>query len=259
MFWWKRQSKVKKVFYAGAALSLAAGVSAGKTAVIPGVFLSLILLFLALLLPNKPTGKTPQEREWNLLITPRVSGKDKVFRTILSIISLIFIFVSVFLLFRSLAAENYAMGLIYGFVLVAALSSWVYLHPTIYNEFFSRTKIIPLLRKTDLKKLYEDVSTIKTPYGTPLMGIIPGVKEPVAVYRIIDLNWIVYFYVHNDEIIIDSQYLGTQEMNMQEVDWVLIFIQQLADMFAFIENTGRMPDDEEIARLFKMPKDKDRF
>lgn len=251
MFWWKRQSNIKKVFYAGSVMCLAAGISAGREAMIGGVMLSIMFLVVALVLPNKGKSQTPEEKKWKYLITPHISSKDKIYRNIFSIIALLFFFVSVYLLFSALLEQSYALAIIYAMVMFAALSSWVYLHPAVYNDFFMRTKIIPLQRPIKLKKLFEEVSSIRTPYGCPLMGIIPDVKEPVAVYRIIDLNWVVFFYIRNDDIIIDSRYLGTKELNPEEVDWVLVFIQQLADMFSFIENTGEVPDDEDIVRIFK--------
>lgn len=256
MFWWRRQTVLKKVFYAGALMSLAAGISAGSKGITGGTLLFIVFLFIALLLPSKPKAKTEQEKAWNYVITPHVPKKNKLMQFIFSVIAIIIALIAVYFLLDFLLKENYAVALICCFVMVASLSSFVYLHPAIYNEFFSRTKIIPLDKKTNTKALFEEVSTIKTTYGTPLMGLVEGIKEPVAVYRIIDYNWIVFFYIKNDEIIIDSRYQSPDEMDMNETDWVLIFIQQLANMFSFIENTGNIPDDKEIAKLFTLPENR---
>lgn len=250
MFWWRRQSTLKKVFYAGSVMSLAAGISGGPKTLLGGVILFILFLVIALLSPSKKKATTPSDKEWNTVITPHIPKKNKSWHILFSVIALILLTVSVFFLITSLNNDNYITALICGLVFIASLSSWVYLHPEVYNDFFSRNKIIPLSRPTTLKQLFNDVSSIKTPYGTPLMGVVEGIKEPVAVYRIIDLNWIVFFYIHGDDIIVDSRYLNTDEIPITETELVFTFIQQLADLFSFIENTGQVPDSKEIARIF---------
>lgn len=250
MFWWQKQSAFKKAFYIGSLMSLAAGISAGSKGVTGGVVLSIAFLFIALLTPNENKPKTEEEKNWRSVITPRPAKKHKNLIHLLSIFAVILIIASLYFLINSLMNENYAVAIICGTLFVASLSSWVYLHPSVYNDFYLRNKIVPLQKETTTKALFDKVSSIKTPYGVPELSFIEGIKEQVGVYRLIGYNWVVFFYVHNDEIIIDSRYLNTQEISYKEHERVFIFIQQLANMFSFIENTGEVPDDQEIVRLF---------
>lgn len=252
MFWWRHQSNLRKILFIGAFMSLAAGISAGDKGIVGGVLLFVIFLVAGTIIPNKRS-KTPEEKQWKKKITPRVYGNERNMRMFLSIVSLGIAIISTFFLFRSLLNLKYNLALITGFAAVFCFSSWVYLHPKYYNEIFTLQKIVPLRKPETIAELYDKVKDIKTPFGQPLMGLVEGLKEPVAVYRIIDFNWIVFFYIRDNEIIIRARNLNTEDVNLKESDWVILFTQQLADLFSYIQNTEELPNTQVLSKIFKLP------
>lgn len=253
MFWWRHQSNLRKILFFGGLMSLAAGISAGDRGIVGGTLLFFIFIILGTIIPNK-RNITPEEKQWKKEITPHVYGSEKTMRTFLSIVSLILLVVCIFFLFRSLINLKYNLALITGFAAVFCFSSWVYLHPKYYNEIFTLQKIVPLRKPETINQFYEKVKDIPTPFGKPLMGFVEGIKAPVAVYRIIDFNWIVFFYIRNDEINIVARNMNfDDETNLKEADWVILFTQQLADLFSYIQNKQEIPDVNITTKIFKLP------
>ncbi len=250
MNWWNYQKNFKKILFAGAFISLAAGVSARGSGVIGGVLMFIIFFALGILLPDKRL-KTPEEKEWNYLISPHYPKKEKRIHLYLSVVAIFLILVDIYFLFDSLIKNNYILIFVCSILLIILFTSWLLMNPKYYNEVYLTKKIIPIKGKTTTQEFYNRVSGIKTPFGTPLLGFVPGKENVVAVFRLVDIFWAVYYYVENDEIHIQAESLKEENFNPNDVKLVYQFTQDLANLFCFIENTNSLPEVDEIAKIFK--------
>lgn len=252
MLWWQYQPLLKKILYGGAFISLAAGLTSDNTGIITGVLFFLIFFTFAVLAPNKEIYGTNDKR-WIYELTPHFIGRDRKIRLYLSFIGIFLILVAIYFLFQSLIDLNYTLAVVCGIIIIVLFSAWLANNPAYYNNLYITRKLVPLREETTTKEFYEKVKDIQTPFGKALMSFVPNRKEEVAVFRIIDFNWIVFFYCKNEEVRIEALNLDSDNLNLKEANWVILFTQQLANLFSYMENTGHLPDSQDLVKIFKLP------
>ncbi len=253
MIWFNCQPFYRKVLLGGAILGFAAGISARGAGIIGGTFLFLLCSILAIFLPRK-FKMTKEERQWKKLISPTCNSQEKKLKTLLNVIIAIVFMIVVYFLFQSEVDEKYLLSGVCAIIILIIFTSWCYINPKYFNEIYLNQKIVPLKTDLTLDQLYEKVESLQTPFGTPLIGLVPGLDHRVIVYRIIDLQWIVYFYIDENEIKIMAKRLSKERTESpRETEWIFTFTQQLADLLSFIQNTKREPNDKELVRIFKVP------
>ncbi len=248
MYWFYNLSLIRKILVACAVICLAAGVSAGGKAITGGVLCFIVFGTLGLLLPNKRAKK--KDKAWLNKVSPHVPEKYRVMNVIFSILSLVILFVGIYFLFGSLLKDAYFAAIVWSFVALAGFSSFVAQNPRLYNEAYAKNKMVPLKKETTIGEFYQKVYKIPTPYGTPLLERPTPEGKPEGIYRIIDYQWVVFFRVRNDQILIRAEPLEGIEPNFTQSKHVFEFLNQLVELFSFIENTGNAPNPEEVHRIF---------